>query len=34
VVWMTASGTVRGDSVTVGTAAATKFTLVLNKRTL
>jgi len=34
VIWMTASGTVRGDSVTVGTAAATKFTLVLNKRTL
>jgi hypothetical protein len=34
VVWMTASGTVRGDSVSTGTTAATKFTLTLNKRTI
>jgi hypothetical protein len=34
VIWMPASGTVRGDSVSVGTAAATKFQLTLNKRTL
>jgi hypothetical protein len=34
VIWMTASGTIRGDSVTASTAAATKFTLALAKRTL
>ena len=34
VIWMPASGTVRGDSVTTGTTAATKFSLTLNKRTL
>ncbi len=36
VIWMTASGTVRGDSVTVQTSgtAGTPFTLSLNKRTI
>jgi hypothetical protein len=34
VLWMTASGTMRTDSLTATTAAATKFTISLNKRTL
>jgi len=34
VIWMTASGTIRSDSTTVATVAATKFTLSLSKRTL
>jgi hypothetical protein len=33
VIWMAASGSLQGDSVTTGTSAA-KFTLTLNKRTL
>jgi hypothetical protein len=34
VVWMTASGTVRGDSLTATTAATTKFSIAIPKRTL
>jgi hypothetical protein len=34
VIWMTASGTVRGDSVSTATSAGTKFTLTINKRTI
>ncbi len=34
VVWMTATGTLAGDSVTTATAAATKFELDIPKRTL
>ena len=34
VIWMTAGGTVRGDSVTATTTAATKFKIDLAKRTL
>ena len=34
VIWMPASGTVRGDSVTTGTTAATKFSLSIPKMTL
>ena len=34
VIWMTASGFVRGDSLTATTTAATKFTISLSKRTL
>jgi hypothetical protein len=34
VIWMTASGSVRGDSVTAGTSAGAKFTLDIPKRTL
>jgi hypothetical protein len=33
-IWMTASGTLSGDSVTTTTAAATKFALDIAKRTL
>ncbi|HXY68505.1 MAG TPA: hypothetical protein VEH62_03585 [Gemmatimonadales bacterium] len=34
VIWMTASGTIRGDSTTATTAAATKFSLAIPKFTL
>jgi hypothetical protein len=34
VIWMTASGSVRGDSVTAATTTGQKFTIALNKRTL
>ena len=32
--WMTATGTMRGDSLTTTTSAATKFQIVIPKRTL
>ena len=34
VIWMTASGTIRGDSLTAPTAAATKFTITIPKMKL
>ncbi|MGA2383214.1 MAG: hypothetical protein ABSG61_07220 [Gemmatimonadales bacterium] len=34
VIWMTASGTIRGDSLTAATAAATKFSISIPKMTL
>ena len=33
-IWMTASGALRGDSLTTSTTAATKFTIDIAKRTL
>jgi hypothetical protein len=34
VIWMTASGSIRGDSLTAATTTGQKFTIVLAKRTL